>query len=373
MTVWLPATIAAMVAVLTGHTVINSRLLPRLSPVDLAPVLPPVSVLLPVRDEADRVTACLESLLAQRGVSTLEILVLDDGSTDGTGELVNAVAATAPSRVRWLAGAPLPPGWLGKPYACHQLAAAARHDILVFVDADVLLAPDAVACAVGRLDGFDLLCPYPRILTDGSGRLVQPLLQWSWLTFLPLRAMQRSRRPSLAAAGGQFLVLTRTGYERAGGHAGVRDAVLEDIALARAVKRAGGRITLADGSRIASCRMYSTWPALVAGYTKSLWASFGSPVGAAVTVGLLVLLYVVPLPLTLVAAAVGAWHWALAGGLGYLLGVAGRIISARATGGRVWPDPLAHPVSVALFAWLVVRSYRRRDVSTWKGRPVRIR
>src|SRR5213076_3327862 len=126
----------------------------------------------------------------------------------------------------------------------------------VFVDADVVLAPDAVAASAEMLDGFDLLSPYPKIVGQS---LVQPLLQWSWLTFLPLRAMERSRRPSLAAAGGQFLVVRRAAYQRAGGHAAVRRSVLEDIDLARALKRTGGRVALADGSGLATCRMYSSW------------------------------------------------------------------------------------------------------------------
>jgi glycosyltransferase involved in cell wall biosynthesis len=226
------------VAVLTGHTLVNARRLRRPSPV-VSPVDRRVSVLLPVRDEAHRVAACLESLLAQRHVPDLRVIVLDDGSSDGTADVVRAVGG---ERVTLVSGAAPPAGWLGKPYACHQLAAHADGDILVFVDADVVLRPDAVAAAVALLDGFDLLSPYPRLLAVSPGeRLVQPLLAWSWLTFLPLRAMERSRRPSLAAAGGQFLVLTRTGYDRAGGHAAVRGEVLEDIALARRVsRRAGG-------------------------------------------------------------------------------------------------------------------------------------
>jgi hypothetical protein len=375
--IWWIAT--AVVAILTGHTVVNALLLPRPSkrpsPVD-STVDSTVAVLLPVRDEARRVGPCLESLLRQRGVPGLEIVILDDGSSDGTREVVRSIVAANPAgpRVRLLTGAPLPHGWLGKPYACHQLAEATSSDVLVFVDADVVLARDAVSSAVGLLAGFDLVSPYPRILTEGSGeRLVQPLLQWSWLTFLPLRAMQRSPRAALAAAGGQFLVMTRSGYVRAGGHAAVRDAVLEDIELARMVKRTGGRITLADGSGLATCRMYSSWRDLVAGYTKSLWASFGSPVAASAVVGMLVLLYAVPLPIAVVAAALGWWSWALAGAVGYLLGVAGRVVSARTTGGRVWPDALAHPVSIVLFAWLVARSYLYRDSVTWKGRRVRVR
>ncbi|WP_432829461.1 glycosyltransferase [Dactylosporangium sp. CA-092794] len=350
---------AALLALL-AHTLVNARLLrrpPATAPGDGAGT---VAVLLPLRDEAHRVEPCLRALLALR--PRVRVLVLDDGSTDGTAELVRRIAG---ERVTLLAGRPLPEGWLGKPHACQQLAEAAGDaDVLVFVDADVVLEPDAAgrATALLRSAGVDLLSPYPRIEAVSTGeRLVQPLLQWSWLTFLPLRAMERSARPSLAAAGGQFLVVRRDAYERAGGHAAVRDRVLEDIELARAVKRAGGRIALADGSGLARCRMYPSWNELADGYSKSLWASFGSPLGAAAVVGLLLALYVA-LPAT---ALFGAWY----GLLGYALGVAGRVVSARATGGRAFPDALAHPVSVLLFGWLMIRSYRRRRRTTWKGRP----
>ncbi|GAB1645980.1 glycosyltransferase [Krasilnikovia sp. MM14-A1259] len=353
---------------LTVHTAVNAALLRR--PQRHATTAERVAVLLPLRDEADRVTPCLRALLAQTGVPRLELIVLDDGSRDGTAQVVRAIAG---DRVRVLTGTEPPPGWLGKPHACVQLAAAAPDaDVLVFVDADVVLAPDAVAGAVAllRAAGVDLLSPYPRI--SGAGRLVQPLLQWSWLTFLPLRAMERSSRPSLAAAGGQWLVADRAGYERAGGHAAVRGAVLEDIGLARAVKRAGARIALADGSRVADCRMYGSWRELSDGYAKSLWASFGSPAGAAVAVALLLLLYAAPPVATawfLAAGDVAAAAWC---GCAYLLGVAGRVVSAAATGGRAWPDALAHPASIVAFAALVARSFarRRRGELNWRGRPV---
>ncbi len=342
---------------LTGHTIVNAALLRR--PPRDATTTQRVAVLLPLRDEADRVTPCLEALLGQRGVPGLTILVLDDGSADGTAEVVRSVAG---DKVRLLTGAAPPPGWLGKPHACEQLARAAGDvDVLVFVDADVVLAPDAVAGAVNLLRDarVTLLSPYPRI--TGAGRLVQPLLQWSWLTFLPLRAMERSPRESLAAAGGQWLVLDRAGYERAGGHTAVRDDVLEDIGLARAVKRSGGRIALADGSRLATCEMYTSWPALVDGYSKSLWAS-----GAAFAVVPLLLLYVFP-PLLVFVPRVAPVALAA-----YLLGVAGRVVSARATGGRAWPDALAHPASVAVFGRLVLRSIRlrRQGRLTWRGRAL---
>ena len=372
-------TVALTVAALTAHTAVNARRLRRPGGGPPPTLEAGVAVLLPLRDEAHRVRPALAALLAQRAVPRLRILVLDDGSTDATADVVREIAGDDP-RVEILAGAPLPSGWLGKSHACHQLAAAAKADtdapaadVLVFLDADVVLAPGAIASSVRLLDGFDLVTPYPRIVTPGAGqRLVQPLLQWSWLTFLPLRAMERSRRPSLAAAGGQFLVVRRDAYDRAGGHAAVRRSVLEDIELARAVKRAGGRIALADGSGIATCQMYGTWRGLVDGYTKSLWASLGPPWAAASVVLALLLLYAVPVLTIPIGLAVGAFGWVGPAAVSYVLSVAGRVTTGRATGGRTWPDALGHPLSIALFAWLVALSYarRRRGELTWKGRRV---
>nr|WP_221376145.1 glycosyltransferase family 2 protein [Actinoplanes polyasparticus] len=356
-------------AALTAHTAVNALLLRRPGPAASSSG-ERIAVLLPVRDEAERVGACLESLLAQRGTSDLTIYVLDDGSTDGTAEVVRSLAG---DKVRLLTGTPLPDGWLGKPHACQQLAdAAADAGVLSFVDADVVLEPEAIAAAVAELRraGVGLLSPYPKI--TGAGRLVQPLLQWSWLTFLPLRAMERSPRPSLAAAGGQWLVVDAEAYRRAGGHAAVRTEILEDIALARAVKRTGGRIALADGSRLATCRMYDSWAELTAGYTKSLWASFGSRSGAGAVVVTLLFLYAFPPLATVVLTSAGASSWAAIALVAYLLGVTGRVVAARATGGRAWPDALAHPLSIVLFARLVARSFRLRARGglTWRGRPV---
>ncbi|MEU5672779.1 glycosyltransferase family 2 protein [Micromonospora sp. NPDC047753] len=374
MTVLLALLIA--VAALTGHTWLNAtRWLRR--PTDRPDdVEEPVTVLLPLRDEATRVTPCLRALLAQRGVPGLRVVVLDDGSTDGTADVVRAVVGDDP-RVTLLTGVAPPPGWLGKPHACWQLATRADPDAtaLVFVDADVVLAPHAVAAAVTELRAAraTLLSPYPRIVVATAGdRLVQPLLQWLWLTFLPLRAMERSSRPSLAAAGGQFLVVDRAGYAAAGGHAAVADKILEDVELARAVKRAGGRIALADGSRLATCRMYDDWPQLRDGYSKSLWASFGHPGAAAAVVAALLLLYTAPPLIALTGAAAGAPMVAAVGLAAYVLGVAGRVLTASATGGRWWPDALAHPVSVVVLGWLTLRSYhlRKRRRLTWRGRPV---
>ncbi len=427
---------AAVAAAGALHAVVNARLLRRPRPDPAAPAAR-VSVLLPVRDEAERVGPCLAALLAQ--TTPVEILVLDDGSTDDTTDVVRRLAGprltewqpgqppsrpahaapagqfpaspatgwpataapttappvtappataapvttppatapppvTAPPATGWPRvvlhrGSAPPPGWLGKPHACAQLAASAdpASTVLVFVDADVVLAPHAVAAAVELLDrtALDLVSPYPRqVAVSPAERLVQPLLQWSIMTFLPLRLAERSDRPSLAAANGQFLVVRRAAYDRAGGHAAVRAEVLDDLALLRAVLRAGGHGAVVDGTDLARCRMYRGLSELADGYGKSLWQAFGSPAGAAGVLGLFALAYLLP-PL---AALIGS----RAGLAGYAAAVAGRVVTARRTGGRIWPDAAAHPVSVAAFTALTVRSLllRRRGRLAWKGRPL---
>ena len=354
---------SAAATALTAHSLLNARALrtPSLEP---APVAGRVSVLLPVRDEEERAGACLAALLDQVGVPELEVLVLDDASTDGTARVVVETAA-GDARVRLLRGDGPPPGWLGKAHACAQLAAAATGEVLVFVDADVVLAPHALAAGVELLrgTGLDLVCPYPRqVAHTWSERLVQPLLQWSWLTTLPLRAAEVSPRPSLSAANGQFLLVDAAAYRRAGGHGAVRAEVLDDIALLRAVKAAGGRGGVADGTELATCRMYESWPALREGYAKSLWSAFGSaPAAAAVAVGLVVV-YVLP-PL----AALGGSR---AGAVGYVAAVVGRYAAAERTGGRSLPDALGHPASVLLLLGLLADSWARHrsGALSWKGR-----
>ncbi len=345
-----------------------------------------ISVLMPVRDEAYRLEPGLRSALAAVAAygPAAELVVLDDGSSDGTRHLATRIVAEHPGaragvvehpgararvRARVVDGAALPRGWLGKPWACHQLAqqADARSTVLVFVDADVLLRPHALTAAVGllRSTGLDLVSPWPRQVANTlAERLVQPLQQWSWLTTVPLRLAERSSRPSLAAANGQLLVVDRVAYGRAGGHQAVRDEVLDDITLLRTVVRSGGHGTPVDGTDLATCRMYRGWAEVRDGYSKSLWAAFGSPGAAATVVGGLGLLYVWPALAALAGSPVGA--------VGYLSGVLGRAVAARRTGGRAWPDSLAHPASVVLLGWLTARSWRGRRTGTltWKGRSV---
>lgn len=360
---------SALACLGTAHEVLNLRLLRRL-PDDPADVGAAVSVLVPARDEAHRIAPTIRSVLAQRGLADVEILVLDDGSTDGTAEVVRRAAGDDP-RLKILTGSATPPGWLGKPHACAQLTAAARGEVLAFVDADVVLAPNAVAAAAALLRGpraLALVSAWPRQVAVGVlGRLVQPLLAWSWLTTLPLRLAERSGRPSMAVANGQFLVVDAAALARAGGWQAVAGEVLDDIGLARAVRTAGGRTGVADGSTVATCRMYATGRELSEGYRKSLWAAFGSPVGAVAVGTALCVVYVVPAVAALTGSRMGA--------LGYAAGVAGRVTARRwcRRGGLAdLLDAGAHPLSIVALTGLLASSWagRSRGTLRWKGRPV---
>ena len=379
----LAATLLA--AGLTAHTAWNTR---HLRP---APVPAPgdpieqarVTVLLPARDEAHRIEPCLAGLLAQDHTA-MRVLILDDDSTDGTGDLVRAAVAQDPRFEVRDGGTEHPPeGWLGKPWACQRLAEAALADdslagnaaagLLLFVDADVVLAPDAVRriAALMRDSGLDLASPYPRqVAITAAERLVQPLLQWSWMTTLPLGVAEDSPRPSLTAANGQVLAITPAAYERSGGHTTVRHEVLEDIALARAVKAVGGRANVTDGTDLATCRMYTSRTELIDGYTKSLWAAFGSPAGSVGATGMLTFAYVLPPAAALLARSPGT---RAAGTLGYVAGVAGRVLVARRTGGRV-ADAWSHPLSILALDGLTALSWwrHRRGQLAWKGRTVHV-
>ena len=361
---------SALAGGLAVHTVVNLRHLRR--PDAEGPAIAErVSVLVPARDEAAHVGVTVAGLLAQRGVPALEVIVLDDGSTDATADILRGFDDP---RLTVLTGGdvPPPPGWLGKPWACARLAERATGTVLVFADADVDFGPHAVRAAVAELraGGFALVSPFPReVADDWLGRLVQPLLTWSWAATMPLRVAEVSRRPSLSAANGQFLVFDADAYARAGGHAAVAGDVLEDLGLMRAAKAAGGRAATLDASHLASCRMYASPREVVDGYGKSLWAAFGGPAGSLAVTGVLALAHVVP-PL---AAAFGRRPGTrLVGAAGYAAGVVGRAAVAARVGGRVWPDSAAHPASVAAFVALNAVSWWRhlRGTASWKGRPV---
>ena len=356
----------------TAHTIANMRHLRTIEPGTDA-VAERVSVLLPLRNEAQRVTRTLQALLAQQGIDDLEILVLDDGSTDDTGSVVKTVVGDDP-RVRLIDGgsAPLPDGWLGKPWACHRLSEQATGSVLVFIDADVVLQPLALAATVHcmRSAHLDLLSPYPRqIAISWAERITQPLLVWLWMATLPLRLTETTHYPSLAAANGQFLCVDARAYRISGGHVTVAGHVVEDVEVLRSLKRHGFTGTPANGAAIAECRMYDGAEEIIEGYTKSLWSAFGSAPGAAGVVAVMSLAYVAPPTFALVGRDRTQRLW---GAIGYVAGITGRFAVAARTGERRWPDVALQPLSVAAFAALTIESFRRRRTGAlrWRGRAI---
>ena len=331
-----------------------------------------VTVLVPARNEAEHVHDTVTSLLAQDGVPHLEVVVLDDASTDATAPELGRIQ-DARLRVIHADDAPLPAGWLGKPWACQRLSEHASGSVIVFADADVHFEPWALRAAINELrsSGLALIAPYPRQrAVTWFERLVQPLVTWSWVATMPLGWAETSLRPSLSAANGQFLVFDAAAYRAIEGHRSVAGDVIEDVALMRALKRAGFYTATVDGSHLAQCRMYDGTNAVIDGYAKSLWAAFNGPLGSIGTNALLVWSGVVPF-----AAFVFApdRRTRMIGAAGYAAMVASRASVAMRTGERVVPDALAQPASIAAFTMLNVISWWRhlRGTNTWKGRSVR--
>ncbi len=362
---------SALSVALTAHTAFNLTKLrsPRWSG---NAITEKVSVLIPARNEETHIALTIESITNQIGLTDVEIIILDDQSTDSTAAIVQRLADQNSNITLMTNNVDPPSGWLGKPHACHLLAQQATGTVVVFVDADVILEPSAIAACVEllRTKDFGLVAPYPRQLAETHlERLIQPLVTWSWASTMPLGIAEESLRPSLSAANGQFLVFDSLAYSTSGGHTSVKGEVLEDIALMRSVKSTGFHCATVNGSELAHCRMYDDTEALVNGYTKSLWNAFGSPAGSVAVNTLLAFAYLTP-PIAMMASRKTSTR--AIGAVGYLSGVAGRAMVAQKTRSRVVPDSFAHPVSIATFIGLNALSWSRhlRGKNYWKGRAV---
>ncbi|HBJ72614.1 MAG TPA: glycosyl transferase [Actinobacteria bacterium] len=352
-----------------AHTTYNLTRLRKPNP-QVPPVDEHVSVLIPARNEEAVIARAVSSVLAQAGVPNMEVLVLDDGSTDATAAVVRSIAD---DRLRLISSAQaLPADWLGKPWACAQLASEARGSVLVFLDADVELSPDAVRASVRALRAHDfaMISPYPRQLAGNwLAHLTQPLVSWAWCALLPLKWSEQADRPSLAAANGQFLVIDAVAYRSVNGHQCVAHEVIEDVALMRVFKSAGLSTCTMDGSDLASCEMYESAEQTVDGYAKSMWAAFGGPIGSAAVNSLLFITFIVP-PLAAISARSRTFR--TIGALGYAAGVVSRSLVARRMGTRVWPESALQPASIGAFIAINAISWRRHRLgsNSWKGRTI---
>jgi hypothetical protein len=239
---------------------------------------PAVSVLIPARDEERSIRESVTAVLRSRWMQ-LEVIVLDDHSEDRTAEIVLEIARRDP-RVRLETAPPLPAGWCGKQHACHALSRLARNPILVFLDADVRLAPDGLARSVTFLEqsGAGLVSGFPRQETvTFLERLLLPLIHFVLLGFLPMKRMRRRLHPSSGAGCGQLFVTRREDYGRAGGHAAIRSSLHDGISLPRAFRRAGIATDLFDATEVAVCRMYHDAEEVWRGLAKNATEGVASP------------------------------------------------------------------------------------------------
>ncbi|MEO8353109.1 MAG: glycosyltransferase family 2 protein [Chthoniobacteraceae bacterium] len=355
-----------------------------LVPADPPAEAPLVSILVPARNEALNIGPCVKSLLAQN-YPNFELLVLDDHSTDGTGDILRELCnGPNGARLRVIKGADLPAGWVGKNWACHQLAQTARGEWLFFTDADTEHAPGTVSATLGAAQesGASLLSAWPRLITKTWAEcLVVPMIAFFAMAFYPhwlVVRLQRSRsrgaripvgvRRQLGVANGQFMFWSRVGYDRIGGHQSVHNHLVEDVALGREVAARmdeGMRLHNCDSLPFSTCRMYRSFSDVWEGFSKNARAIFEDRPDQffrAGAVGLICLFW------PFVAIFLPGSHRMLAGieiSLIYLLRF---VISCRFR--TSWLGALAHPFGFLLGTAIAINSWRRSRGAgvSWKGR-----
>jgi len=333
---------------------------------------PGVSVIIPARNEAHQIAGCVASLRAQT-LSPKAIVVVDDGSTDGMADVVRGLARSLPHRlpredvpVILVEGGPHPPeGWIGKSHAITQGLPHATGAWLLFTDADTVHAPEALASAVGHAQrhGLALLSLTGDQRAAGVWeKIVQPLV-FRLLDFLYPMSVVNGPDPDRAAANGIYLLVRRDAYEAVGTHAAFRDEILEDVALARAVRRAGHRTAFLRGDALLSVRMYRGLRPLWEGWTKNLWPLLGRS-GRRCALAAAGVLAAGVLPVAMVWYG-GPAGWAAAiGALG-----AEAWLRTRERGNLIYVATL--PIGALILAAMITESARRHPGGggiSWKGR-----
>jgi chlorobactene glucosyltransferase len=327
---------------------------------------PRVSVLIPARNEERCISACVESL-CQQNYPNYHVVVLNDGSTDATGTLLADLQTRYP-HLTVVTGSPLPDGWVGKSWACHQLSQQATGEYLLFTDADTVHQPDTLRAAVtmaeqDNLDFFSLI-PYEELGTFGEHAVI-PMVHMLYFSYLPNNLIVQNRRTSFSAANGQFMWFRRQAYQDVGGHTAVHNALVEDVFLAKVMKGAGKRIALVDGTHYVWCRMYTSAREVTDGFSKNFFPGTGYnlPLTTLFMVHL-VTAYVAPLGFLLagVSLAYVVPQLAIAGAMRWM--IARRFQMS-------WWHAFLQPVTAAWSILIGVNSIRwafSKKGAQWKGR-----
>lgn len=326
---------------------------------------PLVSVLIPARNEENTLPMLLTDL-AESGYRHLEIIVCDDHSDDKTPEILLDFASRVPN-LYIIQGDPLPEGWLGKNFACHQLSKRASGDYLLFLDADVRVSRGMVRKAVGYIQSgrYSLVSVFPTQLMQSLGELVTvPVMNWILLGLLPLPLVRMSRFSSLSAANGQFMLFDAREYHRNNWHEKVKGESTEDIAISRLVKKSGCKMSTLTGNSDVKCRMYTGGGDAIRGFSKNVHQFFGGSRLVMVLFSLIVLLGWLPV-------------WVAFGWCGLriylILVIAGRVFTGMAS--RQGSMALfMHPVQMIAFASMAFMNiYRKfKGEIEWKGRKIKI-
>lgn len=339
--------------------------------------LSPLSVLIPARDEERSIGAAVRSVLDNHDLEgrplALEVVVLDDGSEDATARIVRDLARQD-SRVRLETAPSLPSGWCGKQHACAVLATHARHSVMVFLDADVRLAPDALRRIAAFLDGSGaaLVSGFPRQETGTwAEKLLIPLIHFVLLAYLPMGVMRKSRQPGFGAACGQLIAVRREAYEAVGGHRAIRSSLHDGLRLPRLFRRGGYRTDLFDAAGVSVCRMYESAREVFAGLAKNAHEGMGAPASILIWTVLLMAGQVLPFLLVGGGAFGLVTGQALVGsGVAALLAWGTRALTAWRFG-QSRLGALLHPVGIFLLLaiqwWGLTRHLLGRP-ATWKGR-----
>ena len=322
-----------------------------------------VTVLLPVRNEQSNIGACVAGLKAQKNVKQLQVIIINDQSTDNTAEVLSA-AIGADSRFTVIQSQCPHEGWLGKVSALQTGFERSTGEVIICLDADVRLEPDAIARSVNQLEDLSLafISPYPRQLAGSfTEKLIQPLLHWSWMSTVILRLAEKVPHRSTAVANGQFFLIRTSALRAIGGFTSVSNKILDDVELARSLIAAGFKGAVTEGSGIAHTRMYSNFDEIRQGYGKSLHKAFGGALGAIVASLFIAATGIAPVLLALDGYFLGL--------IAYFCIAFTRALSAiRSRSNPLYA--LLHPLSAALLIYLIAYSWAKRGSIQWKGRTV---